>query len=286
MTKHHVFISYSRADIEIMQRVKMTLNIEDIAVWTDTTGITYGTPNWQVAIEKAIEDSACVVCILTPDAKGSRWVREELVYATFYEKPVYMIHARGDSKSVAILGFTVAQEVDVRDGTLYEPRMEQLVDRIKDHVQSKLDTHRETKLKADFVRTQGLPEPHEIMDYKPAAADETQEMLLTSIPPDENHELVVKQGKEYTAQTTFNINDTFLTIGRGENSSIVISDPSVSRDHLQLIYTANGFIVRDLESTNGTYINAERVNMRGLKHGNTLQVGLNVAFIYYRKSDL
>jgi hypothetical protein len=275
MSKNHVFISYSRNDAEIMQRVKTSLNDADIAVWTDT-GIVYGTPNWQVAIEKAIEDSVCVICILTPDAKGSRWVREELVYATFYEKPVYMIHARGDNKSVAILGFTVAQELDVRDTTLYEPRMEQLIQRVLNHVQSKVETNEAPKA---FVNTQRLPEPEEILAYE-AADDETYEMVLSSIPPDENHVLIVQRGKEYTAQTTYDINDTFVTVGRMEKCRIFINDPSVSREHMQLIFTATGFLVRDLDSTNGTYINAERVKMRNLRNGDMLQVGLNVTLLY------
>jgi hypothetical protein len=279
MTKNHVFISYSRNDAEIMQRVKTSLNDAGITVWTDT-GIVYGTPNWQVAIEKAIEDSVCVICILTPDAKGSRWVREELVYATFYEKPVYMIHARGDNKSVAILGFTVAQELDVRDTTLYEPRMEQLIQRVQNHVLSKVETNEAPKA---FVNTQRLPEPEEILAYE-AADDETYEMVLSSIPPDENHVLIVQRGKEYTAQTTYDINDTFVTVGRIEKCRIFINDPSVSREHMQLIFTATGFLVRDLDSTNGTYINAERVKMRNLRNGDILQVGLNVTLLY-RKTN-
>jgi hypothetical protein len=282
VTQQHVFISYSRADAEIMQRVKDTFNAEGIDVWTDT-GIVYGTPNWQVAIEKAIENSACVVCILTPDAKGSRWVREELVYATFYEKPVYMIHASGDSKSVAILGFTVAQEVDVRDDKLFEPRMGQLIERIKNHVNSKLKTQEEPKLRSDVVKTQGIPDADAILNYKsPAENTETQEILLTSIPPDEKHWLVVSRGKEYTAQSNYDINDTFVTIGRAENNRIFVNDPAVSREHLQLIYTADGFMARDLGSTNGSYINAERINMRNIKPGDTLQVGLNITFVYHR----
>lgn len=281
MTKRHVFISYSRSDTEIMERVKATLQAHEINVWTDV-GIVYGTPNWQVAIEKAIEDSACIICILTPDAKGSRWVREELVYATFHEKPVYMVHARGDSKSVAILGFTVAQEVDVRDMSLYEPRMEQLIQRIKNHVQTKIETAPHLDLSTDLGNTQSLPDLDEIMAYKAdEPEEETYEMLLTSIPPDENHQLIVQRGKEFTPQTTYDINDTFVTIGRGDKSRIFINDRSVSREHLQLIFTADGFIVRDLESTNGTYVNAERVHkMRIIKPDDTLQVGLNVAFLY------
>jgi hypothetical protein len=275
MTKNHVFISYSRSDAEMMQRVKESLNAAGITVWTDT-GIVFGTPNWQIAIEKAIEDSICVICILTPDAKGSRWVREELVYATFYEKPVYMVHARGDNKSVAILGFTVAQELDLRDLDLYEPRMEQLIQRVQNHLQSKIDTNEALK----YVNTQRLPEPDEIMAYVAVADEETYEMVLSSIPPDENHNLIVQRGKEFTAQSSYDINDTFVTIGRSEKCRIFINDQSVSREHLQLIFTATGFLVRDLDSTNGTYINAERVKMRNLRDGDILQVGLNVTLLY------
>ena len=136
----HVFISYSREDKTTMQRIKQTLIESGLEVWTDE-GIEEGTPNWQLEIEKAIEEADCLVCVLTPTAKRSSWVREELMYATLYEKQIYMLHLEGDYKRVAILGFTVVQLIDLRDDDLYEMRMTKLAHRIHDKSRVDDDTN-------------------------------------------------------------------------------------------------------------------------------------------------
>lgn len=54
-------------------------------------------------------------------------------------------------------------------------------------------------------------------------------------------------------------NDT-ITIGRDGSNDIIVDHPLASRRHARLEYDANGFAVRDLESTNGTYVNGERID--------------------------
>ncbi len=55
-----------------------------------------------------------------------------------------------------------------------------------------------------------------------------------------------------------------ITIGRDGSNDIVIDHPLASRRHARLERSDDGFIVRDLESTNGTYLNQERVE--GVRH--------------------
>ncbi|MEO9171305.1 MAG: FhaA domain-containing protein [Candidatus Baltobacteraceae bacterium] len=50
-----------------------------------------------------------------------------------------------------------------------------------------------------------------------------------------------------------------VTVGRSEESDIFLVDPSVSRNHAEIDLDADGPVVRDLASTNGTFINGERV---------------------------
>jgi TIR domain/FHA domain len=281
-TLQHVFISYNRGDTRIMRRIKNTFIESGLDVWTDE-GIEIGTPNWQLAIERAIESCLCMVCVLTPAAKQSHWVREELVYATFHEKQVYMVHTSGEYKQVAILGFTVAQLVDVRDTNLYQPRMSQLCSRIRDEARGR-DITVETHESLDRGMTQKIPEPAELSidATQNLASDKTvpKEFMPAAIPEHEQHQLIVQRGKEFTATTVFDIADTFVTVGRDKNSTIYIEDGSVSREHCQLIYTNDGFLVRDIDSVNGTYINAERIRIRNLKNKDTLQIGPSVSLLY------
>ena len=65
-----------------------------------------------------------------------------------------------------------------------------------------------------------------------------------------------------------------VTVGRHENSLVVLNDVSVSRHHAVFTRTASGrWTVRDLNSLNGTYVNGERVDEVVLRSGDEIQVG-------------
>ena len=53
------------------------------------------------------------------------------------------------------------------------------------------------------------------------------------------------------------LTDSRLTIGRTEDNSLQIEDPSVSTHHAQLDASGDGYTLSDLDSTNGTYLNGE-----------------------------
>ena len=64
------------------------------------------------------------------------------------------------------------------------------------------------------------------------------------------------------------------TIGRATGADFIVDAPLVSRVHCRLTAMADGDLeVRDLESTNGTLINGERVTTGLLRSGDRLQVG-------------
>lgn len=273
----HVFISYSREDKATMRRIKRTLIESGLEVWTDE-GIEEGTPNWQLAIEKAIEEAECLICILTPTSKRSSWVREELMYATLYEKQIYMLHAEGDYKRVAILGFTVVQLIDLRDNDFYDMQMAKLAN----HIHDKSRVYDDSNVTRQFQippKPKATSEP--VVSQPQSQIEEIiNKFMPMSIPEGERHVFIVNKGGEYTSRTVYTITDTFVTIGREKHNAIHVDDNSVSREHSQLIYTNDGFLVRDLGSTNGTFVNTERVSIRNLKTGDTIQVGLNFALLY------
>ncbi len=49
------------------------------------------------------------------------------------------------------------------------------------------------------------------------------------------------------------------TVGRGEHNTLTILDPSVSQTHCEILVWGDEVIVRDLNSTNGTYVDGERL---------------------------
>jgi len=70
------------------------------------------------------------------------------------------------------------------------------------------------------------------------------------------------------------------SIGRGEDSTMQLLDPRVSRTHARLIVARGACRVEDLGSTDGTYLNGERVTEASLKDGDKLRFGGSV-FLFH-----
>lgn len=69
------------------------------------------------------------------------------------------------------------------------------------------------------------------------------------------------------------IDDEVVTVGRGQESSIFLDDVTVSRKHAEILRGERGFMIRDIGSLNGTYVNRVRVDSVDLRNGDEIQVG-------------
>ena len=76
--------------------------------------------------------------------------------------------------------------------------------------------------------------------------------------------------------TRFPIAPGTTTIGRGEQADVRIDNDGLSREHAKIVCTEGIVNVVDLESTNGTYLNGERVELSLLREGDELQLGPDV----------
>jgi len=63
------------------------------------------------------------------------------------------------------------------------------------------------------------------------------------------------------------------TIGRVEDNTFQIAEPSVSSHHCEVMLRGSEVVVRDLNSTNGTFIGGEKVTEAVLKPGQTMRLG-------------
>lgn len=72
---------------------------------------------------------------------------------------------------------------------------------------------------------------------------------------------------------TYPLEGSEISVGRDPNNAIFLNDMTVSRSHAKIIVNAQGAMVEDLGSLNGTWVDGAIVNAAPLHDGSTLQIG-------------
>lgn len=71
--------------------------------------------------------------------------------------------------------------------------------------------------------------------------------------------------------------DDYLTIGRAEDNLVSLSDKYVSSHHLKIYIRNNEYILEDLGSTNGTFVNDRKINGKVIvRKGDKIKVGSSI----------
>lgn len=74
------------------------------------------------------------------------------------------------------------------------------------------------------------------------------------------------------------------TIGRKSTNDIVIDNLAVSGFHARIESVVSTFILRDLESTNGTFVNKEKITVHNLRHRDVILIGKHE--LIFDRSDM
>lgn len=90
--------------------------------------------------------------------------------------------------------------------------------------------------------------------------------------------LVVMRGPNNGAR--FLLDDVEVTSGRHPDSDIFLDDVTVSRRHAVFVRESTGYLVKDVGSLNGTYVNRRSVDAATLRNGDEVQIG-KYRFVYY-----
>jgi pSer/pThr/pTyr-binding forkhead associated (FHA) protein len=94
--------------------------------------------------------------------------------------------------------------------------------------------------------------------------------------------LIVRSGPQ--AGTRFTLESDVTRLGRHPDSEISLDDITVSRRHAEVQRTAEGYMVADSGSLNGTYVNQERVERAALQHGDEVQIG-KFRLVFFERTD-
>jgi hypothetical protein len=102
-------------------------------------------------------------------------------------------------------------------------------------------------------------------------SEEDTEVALVEIPNGAGV-LVVKRGPNMEGR--YLLSEGVTRAGRHPESDIFLDDITVSRRHAEITHSAEGeFVLRDVGSLNGTYVNRERIEEARLSPGDELQIG-------------
>jgi pSer/pThr/pTyr-binding forkhead associated (FHA) protein len=84
-----------------------------------------------------------------------------------------------------------------------------------------------------------------------------------------------------TPGATFSLVGDQLIIGRDSSSGVAINDAEISRKHARLNFQGGKYVIEDLGSTNGTFVNGQRVvSPVVLKSGDVVSLGEQIVLMY------
>jgi pSer/pThr/pTyr-binding forkhead associated (FHA) protein len=93
------------------------------------------------------------------------------------------------------------------------------------------------------------------------------------------YQLIMRSGP--TPGAAFMLEGDQITIGRDPTNTITINDAEISRRHARLAYQGGKYVLEDLGSTNGTFVNGQRLaGPRVLKSGEVVSFGEQIVLVF------
>ena len=81
--------------------------------------------------------------------------------------------------------------------------------------------------------------------------------------------------------TVYALDGDQISIGRDSSNEISVNDAEVSRRHARLTFQGGKYVLEDMGSTNGTFVNGQRLTgPRVLKSGEVVSLGEQIVFVY------
>lgn len=311
MPGRDVFLSYSRADRDAAREFADRLADEGFSVWWDAAlraGETF-----DEVIEQALRAAKGVIVLWSPRSVASRWVRAEATLADRANKLIPVIIESCDRPIIFELTHTtdlsgwdgsmedrawrgMIQDLgrlvrsDVSDPLVAGPDVETINRheipaarpngevRIAARDQKRPDAAEPRKLSNSVFSPLGLGK-HQSNGHAGAFTSEDSTRFYTASSAFDNdrvHCLELTIGER--VEKRFVVSPSGLRIGRAAPADVILADSRISRTHC-LVQLGNGELrVSDLNSTNGTFVDGERIDgPSSLPVGSVLKVG-NVTF--------
>lgn len=128
----YFFMSYSREDIKLQQRIVAELRGRGIIIWVDIENLIPGSPAWEREIERSIRSAEGIIVLLSPDSNNSEWVRREISFAEQNEKRIFPVLISSDEDDSIPLRLSDHQRVDLYSN--FQNGIDELANALKHHL--------------------------------------------------------------------------------------------------------------------------------------------------------
>jgi hypothetical protein len=272
-----IFLSYARQDRPAARIFAECLVEEGFKVWWDAS--LHSGETFDEVIEHNLREAKAVVVLWSPRSVASRWVRAEATLADRRNKLIPAVIEECDRPIAFELTHTA--ELAGWKGDRSDLEWRELVDDLKRLVHA--GSEKEVPTAEAPVVAAKPPEPAARQPLRPGSeqvisaerfrATQTARVPLEPVPPaGEVHCLEIEDGE--LSNELIVIESSSVRIGRAAPADVVLSHRSVSREHCVIGLANDELFVSDLNSTNGTYIDDERVSRAAiLPVGSVVRLG-------------
>jgi hypothetical protein len=276
MSATDIFLSYARHDRTAARIFAESFAEEGFSVWWDAS--LHSGETFDEVIEQRLRDAKAVVVLWSPRSVASRWVRAEATLADRRNKLAPAIIEPCDRPIIfelthaAELSDWTGDRSDVRWRTFVED-LRRLVDRPAPDTAAKPqpshtpETGEQPGGHAPAVARQPLRPGHEDIIFadraprEPAGRQPASRGSHHAAEPEAASEVHCLEMEPGTPDgELIVVGQSGAVVGRTEPADIVLTDKSVSRQHCIIGLANDELLVTDLNSTNGTYIDGDRIH--------------------------
>ncbi|MFN2098721.1 TIR domain-containing protein [Altererythrobacter sp. MF3-039] len=289
MRSHDIFVSYSREDRGAAMRIAALLENEGFSVWWDAA--IHSGESFDEVIEEQLRSAKAAVVLWSPRSVNSRWVRAE---ATLADRRQIFVPVIIEKCELPII-FELTHNTDLShwDGNTGSEEWQRLISDIRlltggteDQAAHKAKPSRGFLLgdepSAEKSPARRSPRPPvspatAAADAPQAASEHEQTAFYTpsdnALHPD-GQVHCLEMGPEEAPLVRHPITALGAKLGRSSPADIIFSDKRISRRHCEVEVRNGEMLVTDLNSTNGTFVDGQRIdNQTALPPGSELMLG-------------
>ncbi|MBA4384805.1 MAG: hypothetical protein C0410_08720 [Anaerolinea sp.] len=125
------------------------------------------------------------------------------------------------------------------------------------------------------------------IEEKPSAKEKTGAVSLSKPIIAQKQKVKPESGRVLiNLDKSIPVNKSVINLGRKSSNDVVLSDLRVSRFHAQIRKTKEGYMIFDVGSTGGTFVNGDRITSHVLKSGDVISLaGYSLIFTNERDND-